>query len=154
CKLNQFDGAAIAGALRSRGFGAAPEHERAGVVVINTCTVTAAADRDARALIRRTRREDPGCRILVTGCYAERGRAEILAAGGIDGVVGHSDRHRIPGLLDEIAREVEPADDARQIACLEAAEGHAPLDFGERTRAYLKVQDGCNLVCSYCIIPA
>lgn len=158
CKLNQFDSASIEGLLRARGFREADGAEPAGVLVVNTCTVTAHADREARQLARRGRRENPGCRLLVTGCYAELDRESLSRTTEIDEVVGHSDRARIPAILDRIAAEAAPAaapEGAREIACVEASESGAvgPLHFGDRTRAFLKVQEGCDLSCSYCIIP-
>ncbi len=105
CKLNQFDSASIEGLLRARGFADAVAGDRAGVVVINTCTVTAGADREARRLARRARRENPGCRLIVTGCYAELDRARLEGMEEVDAVVGQSDRDRIPALLDTLAAE-------------------------------------------------
>jgi threonylcarbamoyladenosine tRNA methylthiotransferase MtaB len=157
CKLNQFDSASIEGQLRARGFHEAEGGETAGVYVVNTCTVTKNADREARQLARRGRRENPGCRLLVTGCYAERDREGLARTAEIDEIVGHSDRERIPAILDRIAAEAAPPE-ARSIACVEAAGGAAPgaadlLHFGDHTRAFLKIQEGCDLSCSYCIIP-
>jgi threonylcarbamoyladenosine tRNA methylthiotransferase MtaB len=154
CKLNQFDSASIVGELRARGFREAADEESAGVFVVNTCTVTENADREARRLARRGRRENPDCRLLVTGCYAELDRDAIARAAEVDDIIGHSDRDRLPGILDRIASESAPAE-PRTIACLEeaAAGDAAPLHFADRTRAFLKVQEGCGLSCSYCIIP-
>src|SRR6185436_12851643 len=109
CKLNQFDSASIVGELRARGFREATDEESAGVFVVNTCTVTENADREARRLARRGRRENPECRLLVTGCYAELDRDAIARAAEVDEVVGHSDRSRLPAILDRIASESSPA---------------------------------------------
>jgi threonylcarbamoyladenosine tRNA methylthiotransferase MtaB len=157
CKLNQFDSASIEGQLRARGFREAEGEESAGIYVVNTCTVTENADREARRLARRGRRENPGCRLLVTGCYAELDRDALARIAGIDEIIGHSDRERIPAVLDRIATEAAPAE-AREIACIEEATSTAagstgPLHFGDRSRAFLKIQEGCDLSCSYCIIP-
>src|SRR4029434_9675394 len=103
CKLNQFDSASIEGQLRARGFREAEGEESAGIYVVNTCTVTENADREARRLARRGRRENPGCRLLVTGCYAELDRDALARIAGIDEIIGHSDRERIPAVLDRIA---------------------------------------------------
>ena len=155
CKLNQFDSASIEGLLRARGFREAKGEDPAGVYVVNTCTVTENADREARRLARRARRENPGCRLLVTGCSVELDREGLARDPGIDAVVGHSDRERIPAILDRIAAESDPAT-LGEIACIEEAEETAaagPLHYGDRTRAFLKVQEGCDLSCAYCIIP-
>lgn len=154
CKLNSFDSAAIEGELASRGFRATADATAADVVVINSCTVTHRADADARKLVRRIRRGNPGCRLLVTGCYAERDAEALRAVGGIDLVFGNVDKPRIGEMLDAvgIARGASPA--AADVAgCDGALELPAALHFGERTRAFLRVQDGCRLACSYCIIP-
>ena len=150
CKLNQFDSASIEGQLRRRGFALAAQDAPAGVFVVNTCTVTENADREARRLVRRARRENPGCRLIVTGCYAELDRERLAAMEEVDTVIGHSDRHRLPEILDAIAARAEPEG---EIACIEAAGDGAALHFGDRTRALLKIQEGCDLACSYCIIP-
>jgi threonylcarbamoyladenosine tRNA methylthiotransferase MtaB len=148
CKLNQFDTAAIEGMLRGRGLERAEDPGGADVLVVNTCTVTSRADADARRLVRRLRRASPAARLLVTGCYAERRPADLAALSGVDAVVGNSGRARLPSLLD---RWAGPRADAVDHGC-ETRPLPEALHFG-RTRAYLKVQEGCDLRCSYCIIP-
>lgn len=176
CKLNQFDSAGIEGQLRARGFTSAGEDDSAQLVVVNTCAVTENADRDARKLARRAKRDNPGCRLLVTGCYAEMDRTRLEGMEEIDAVVGHADRASIPRVLDALEHELglrgsgrsdtsrresalsgdrseESSRGMADIACIEEAFDASALHFGERTRAYLKVQEGCDLRCSYCIIP-
>lgn len=153
CKLNRFDSAAIEGELARRGLAAERDPARAAVVVVNTCTVTAKADAEARKLIRRIRRENPGCRLLVTGCYAEHAAETLRRMDGVDLVFGNRDKPALGGLLDGlgIGHRVPPEPDR---GC-DAALGLPPaLHFGDRARAFLKVQEGCRLACSYCIIPA
>lgn len=147
CKLNQFDTAAIEGELVRRGFQAEDDVSRAAVVVINTCTVTGKADSEARKRIRRVRRENPDCRLLVTGCYAELDPEAIRAIEGVDRVFGNRDKPEVGRILDElsIGRADEPTD--------RGCDGALALHFGDRSRAFLKVQDGCRLACSYCVIP-
>src|SRR4029450_12916958 len=92
-----------------------------------------------------------------TGCYAELDRDALARIAGIDEIIGHSDRERIPAVLDRSAPGAAPAE-AREIACIEEATSPAagstgPLHFGDRSRAFLKIQEGCDLSCSYCIIP-
>jgi threonylcarbamoyladenosine tRNA methylthiotransferase MtaB len=159
CKLNQFDSAGIEGELVRRGLVHEPDPGEAAVVVINTCTVTHRADADARKLIRRVRRQNPTCRLLVTGCYAESDAAAIRAVGGVDRVFGNRDKPQLPRILDELGVAdvtkrpggLDPVESDR--GCDAAIDLPGSLHFGKRSRAFLKVQDGCRLACSYCIIP-
>ena len=151
CKLNQFDSAAMEGELVRRGFTEESDRDRAGVVIINTCTVTHRADADARKLIRSVRRNNPGCRLLVTGCLAERDADQIRRIPGVDRVFGNRDKPMIASILDEIGL-FGPAAGMGDSGC-DRTPDLVPLHFGDRSRAFLKVQEGCDLVCSYCIIP-
>jgi threonylcarbamoyladenosine tRNA methylthiotransferase MtaB len=165
CRATQADGAAIERQLLARGMERAGAAVEAEVVVLNTCTVTASADKDARASIRRIHRENPGARILVTGCYAQRAPEELSALPGVSLVVGNSHKHR----LAEYALPLAPTGgfvplaqiggDSRLIVGDIFAHTElmvAPVfdgDSVEKTRPNLKVQDGCNNRCSFCIIP-
>jgi threonylcarbamoyladenosine tRNA methylthiotransferase MtaB len=151
CKLNQFDGAAIEGELARRGFTPEPDRSRAGVVVINTCTVTHKADAEARRLVRSVRRQNPSCTLLVTGCYAELDAAAIEAIDGVDRVFGNRDKPRLGSILDELGLTAETTSGDR--GCDGVAGVPSALHFGDRTRAFLKIQEGCRLSCSYCVIP-
>ena len=159
CKLNQFDSAGIEGELARRGFCAEPDPRRAAVVVVNTCTVTHKADAEARRRIRSVRRANPGCRLLVTGCYAEIDADRLSAIDGVDRVFGNREKPRIASILDELG--LLAPDGARAAAAdpgpadrgCDASPLPGSLHFGERSRAFLKVQEGCRLACSYCIIP-
>jgi len=169
CKLNQFDSAGIEGELLRRGLRREEDPAAASVVVINTCTVTARADAEARKLIRRVRRANPDCRLLVTGCYAELDADAILETAPVDRVVGNRAKTEIPRILDEMEigepsgertpmRPAVPlARDSSTVAgdhgCDWPSTLPSAVDFGDRARAFLKVQDGCDLVCSYCVIP-
>jgi threonylcarbamoyladenosine tRNA methylthiotransferase MtaB len=173
CRATQADGAAIERRLAEKGLLRAGSPEAADVVVLNTCTVTASADHDARAAIRRVHRENPNAHILVTGCYAQRAPQEIAALPGVTWVVGNSHKHRVA----EIAASGHVADPAAAgFVPLEHLALSAPAftligdifahteliaapvlandDLAERTRPNLKVQDGCNNRCSFCIIPS
>ncbi len=145
CKLNQFDGAAIETELRRRGLRHEADPSAAGVVVVNTCTVTGKADAEARRLIRRLRRTNPTCRLLVTGCYAELAPSEVATIPGVDRVFGNRDKGDLGRILDAlgIGAEAPPVPERRR-----------DRPFGERGRAFLKVQEGCDLRCSYCVIPS
>ena len=161
CKLNQADSLAVEARLRALGLTRAAEDAspgapaRADVVVLNTCTVTGGADREARQIARRLRRAHPGAAIIATGCYAERDAAALRGAAAIDHVVG------MRGQAAEVARLAAgavglaidplpgPADEIGPFGATPACD---PAD-ADRTRAFLKIQDGCDLRCSYCVIP-
>jgi threonylcarbamoyladenosine tRNA methylthiotransferase MtaB len=153
CRLNQYDTESIRtllerdGAWRKVGQG-----EAADVVVVNTCTVTARADATARKAIRRIHAEQPEARIVVTGCYAQRAPGELAELPGVSLVVGAADRTLIPAKLDGL----EPG--PPEIAVSPIGEAKAFLDVPitemmEHSRAFVKVQEGCNESCSFCIVP-
>jgi threonylcarbamoyladenosine tRNA methylthiotransferase MtaB len=168
CRATQADGAAIERQLLDRGLARAGSANEAEVVVLNTCTVTASADQDVRSTIRRIHRENPATRILVTGCYAQRAPEEISALPGVSLVVGNSHKH-------EVANYALPMTTGGGFVPLAQIGGasvsnviigdifaHTELlaapvfdgeDSAEKTRPNLKVQDGCNNRCSFCIIP-
>jgi len=169
CRATQADGAAMERDLLGRGLSRAPSAREAEVVVLNTCTVTAEADRDVRAAIRRVHRENPGCRILVTGCYAQRAPEELDCLPGVAWVVGNSHKHRVGEILQSGHSEVAgfagegPLLPAESLASVHVGNifAHtelmaAPVFDGlgyDKTRPNLKVQDGCDNRCSFCIIP-
>ena len=176
CRATQADGAAIERELTHRGWNAASAG-KAEVAVLNTCTVTASADADARAVIRRIHRENPECKILVTGCYAQRAPAELATLPGVAWVVGNSHKHEIGSLLTRAEARAAGENfvplyrltnhQATKAPSHEILVGDifahtellaAPVfDLGagaERTRPNLKVQDGCNNRCSFCVIPS
>jgi threonylcarbamoyladenosine tRNA methylthiotransferase MtaB len=153
CRAAQADGAALEAALEHQGLDPS-DAQHADVVVLNTCTVTAAADDDVRQTIRRVHRENPEARILVTGCYAQRAPEELAALPGVTWVVGNSHKTQIPQI---IAENHEPYHGQIIIGDIFAQHDFlsAPVEdaSGERTRPNLKIQDGCNNRCSFCIIP-
>jgi len=178
CRATDADASAIRAKLLAGGLALAPDHSAADVVVLNTCTVTAAADAQAREAVRKIHRANPGARIVVTGCYAQRAPEELAVLDGVAWVVGNSHQSEIPGLVLEpasaahAARDFVPlsrlADETLSLAhgpakiltgdilaqtalpVAPASNGHAETD---RTRPILKIQDGCNNRCSYCVIP-
>lgn len=166
CRATQADGAAIERQLREQGSFPAADSRNADVVVVNTCTVTAAADAQARDAIRKIHAANPAARIVVTGCYAQRAPEEIAALQGVSFVVGNSHKPQIPTLLQSI----EPAplfpqrEDPVPYHPAPVLTGDifavsdvlvAPVLGGEgnHTRPTLKIQDGCNSRCSFCVIP-
>ena len=177
CRATQADGAAIERQLREQGCVLAPDSSTADVVVLNTCTVTAAADAQARDAIRKIHAANPATRILVTGCYAQRAPEELAALPGVSFVVGNSHKPQIPGLV----RSISPVSNLQIVGAELAPPARsdhenvssypapiltgdileltdvlvAPVLGGEgnHTRPTLKIQDGCNSRCSFCVIP-
>ncbi len=152
CRASQADGAAIEAGLLAKGLRAADDPSGAELVVLNTCTVTATADDEVKQVIRRVRRETPGARIVVTGCYAQRAPEEIANLEGVSLVVGNSHKARLADLVAEphYHGQIEIGDIFAQTDFLSAPVEDAA---GDRTRPNLKIQDGCNNRCSFCIIP-
>ncbi len=142
--------------LAAKGLAAAAERAAADLVILNTCTVTSSADDDVRQTIRRVHRENPAARILVTGCYAQRSPHELASMPGVQWVVGNSHKTEIANLvtLDTPATpyhgNIHVGDIFAQRDFLSAPVEDAA---GDRTRPNLKIQDGCNNRCSFCIIP-
>ena len=186
CRATQADGAAIEQQFRDSGLDRASAPARADYVILNTCAVTAAAEQDARAAIRRIRRSNPDCKIVITGCYAQRAPGEVAALPGVSHVIGNSHKHTLAQIT--LCRKSEtdippnqkfiPASDLKNpassgYAAIEESRGahteifvsdifaHTELlaapvfdSANERTRPNLKIQDGCNNRCSFCIIPS
>ena len=152
CRATQADGAALETQLSARGLEAASDRRHADLVVLNTCTVTSAADEDVRQTLRRVHRENPNARILVTGCYAQRAPEELAAMPGVEWVVGNSHKTQIAELLSSTPYHgnILVGDIFAQQDFLSAPVEDAA---GDRTRPNLKIQDGCNNRCSFCIIP-
>lgn len=155
CRASQADGASIEASLEGKGLQPAATTAEAGLVVLNTCTVTASADQDVRQLIRRVQRENPAAQILVTGCYAQRSPEELAAIEGVQWVVGNSHKGAIADIVSAPATpyhaQVHIGDITAQQEFFSApVEGPA----GDRSRPNLKIQDGCSNKCSFCIIPS
>lgn len=177
CRATQADGAAIERQLRERGLLVAGESAKADVVVVNTCTVTAAADAQAREAIRTLHSRNPAVRVIVTGCYAQRAPEELAALPGVCWVVGNSHKPEISRLAESLSQGTpSPARDFVPAAQLDSGamsleRGPAKIltgdifaqnsflaapvlgGEGQHTRPVLKIQDGCNSRCSYCVIP-
>jgi threonylcarbamoyladenosine tRNA methylthiotransferase MtaB len=164
CRASRFDGEAIAASLRHGGLEAAAEAGAADVVIVNTCSVTAEADRQARAYLRRVRRQNPRARVLVTGCYAQRAPQEVAALPEVDAVIGNSHKALVAEIAGLAAGARGTAAEARSFVPLAAIlhdDGFAHAELAalpfaadaQQTRPNLKVQDGCGNRCSFCIIP-
>jgi threonylcarbamoyladenosine tRNA methylthiotransferase MtaB len=188
CRATQADGAALERQLLDRGCTSAPTPAAADIIVVNTCTVTASADAQARDAIRKLLAANPAVRVIVTGCYAQRAPEELAALPGVSWVVGNSHKPQIPHLVDSLstAASAESANDFFPAAALHS-DSTVPFHFfvgaqhaapqlakiltgnifdrteflsapvlggeGNHTRPTLKIQDGCDFRCSYCVIP-
>jgi threonylcarbamoyladenosine tRNA methylthiotransferase MtaB len=152
CRATQADGAALEALLFDKGLVPAAQRDLADLVVLNTCTVTAAADNDVRQTVRRVHRENAAARILVTGCYAQRAPEELAAMPGVEWVVGNSHKTQIAELVTSLDYhgQIHVGDIFAEHDFLSAPVNDAA---GDRTRPNLKIQDGCNNRCSFCIIP-
>ena len=153
CKVNQYESQVLLNRFRSRGFTPAEAGEPCDVVVINTCTVTAASDRKGRQALRRARREHPDAVLIVTGCLPQAFPESETRLPEADIVLGNSNRS---SLLPDLRRFLENRRRIVDIVPHERGERFEAMStdrFFERTRAFLKIEDGCNRYCSYCIIP-
>ena len=145
CKLNQFDSQAISESFASEGYLHASDATEADVCVVNSCSVTARSDYQTRQLVRRVHRANPGALILVTGCYAERAHEEVARVEGVGMVVGNSGKSSLPRFVEDSS-----AGAGKRVGS--ACAQHAPV-FPRRSRALVRIQDGCDAFCSFCIVP-
>lgn len=153
CKVNQYESEALASLFRQESYEMVDFKERADVYVINTCTVTHLGDRKSRQMIRRAVKLNPDAVIAVTGCYAQTAPGEVLEIPGVDIVVGTQDRSRLPGLIKEARQSRVPINAVADIMQAAEFEELPILDYETRTRAFIKIQEGCNNFCTYCIVP-
>ena len=169
CKLNFAESSAIGKALLQRGHTRAKQGEEADICVINTCSVTDNADHKDRQIIHRIHRQNPNAIIIVTGCYAQLQPEQIAQIEGVDYVLGQNEKYEITQLVDKIERLRDSLEDAslqdaasgysleakkiRVANIREVEEFHGAYSKDDRTRCFLKVQDGCNYFCTYCTIP-
>ena len=151
CKLNYAETCTIEREFLRRGFKPVAFGSPAEVTVINTCTVTAAAEHKCRAAIRKARRTSPQAFLIVTGCYAQLRPRELAAISGVDAVLGQGEKLRLFELLESFNRPVAPL---VAVSCTGDLKEFGPShSSGARTRAFLKIQDGCDYKCSFCTIP-
>jgi len=153
CKVNYYDTESIWQLFKQAGYTQVAFTEVADVYVINTCTVTQEGDRKSRQMIRRAVRLSPEATVVVTGCYAQMAPGEIMGIDGVDLVVGNQDRVRMLEFIDQVEAEHKPYNAVREILRPREFEDLDVPAFAERTRASLKIQDGCNHFCTFCIIP-
>ncbi|MBR6701488.1 MAG: tRNA (N(6)-L-threonylcarbamoyladenosine(37)-C(2))-methylthiotransferase MtaB [Firmicutes bacterium] len=154
CKVNQYETQALKELFRSEGYDIAAEDEPADVCVVNTCSVTNMADRKSRQTVRHFKKMNPNCVIVVTGCYAQTGKETVRAMDEVDIVAGTNEKSRIPELVRGFIEERKKIFDVLEYEKLGCFDEMGIVEAMEgRTRAYIKIQEGCNRFCSYCIIP-
>ncbi|MRX71316.1 tRNA (N(6)-L-threonylcarbamoyladenosine(37)-C(2))-methylthiotransferase MtaB [Bacillus lacus] len=153
CKVNHYETEAIWQLFKEAGYDRGEFESTADVYVINTCTVTNTGDKKSRQVIRRAVRKNPDGVICVTGCYAQTSPAEIMAIPGVDIVVGTQDRKNLLGYISQFREERQPINGVGNIMKARVYEELDVPAFTDRTRASLKIQEGCNNFCTFCIIP-
>ncbi len=160
CRVNQADSAAIAEDLENQDFLSTRNPQEADVVVLNTCTITHRSDTDVRKAVRRLERENPQARVVVTGCYAQRDPQALVQLGGIDAVLGQKAKRKLSGVAQSLLEKEKPAEpvllhtpfSALNLEDIPAVKPTAHM-LEDRTRPFLKIQDGCDACCTYCIVP-
>ncbi len=154
CKVNQYESEALQEKFKANGHQLVLETEVADAYVINTCTVTGLADRKSRQFIRRLRKQNPDCILAVIGCYAQMEPDEIAAMEGVNIVAGTNEKAGLVELVENYAKNRGVEIHRKTYEELtEFEEIGVPVSMDSRTRAYIKIQDGCNRFCSYCIVP-
>ncbi|THE15412.1 tRNA (N(6)-L-threonylcarbamoyladenosine(37)-C(2))-methylthiotransferase MtaB [Bacillus timonensis] len=153
CKVNHYETEAIWQLFKENGYERTEFESTADVYVINTCTVTNTGDKKSRQVIRRAIRKNPDAVICVTGCYAQTSPAEIMAIPGVDIVVGTQDRKKMLEYIEQYKQERTPINGVGNIMKTRVYEELDVPSFTDRTRASLKIQEGCNNFCTFCIIP-
>lgn len=158
CKVNAYETEAMQQLLAEAGYEIVPFEECADVYVINTCSVTNIADRKSRQMLHRAKKRNPDAIVVAAGCYVQTKEKQALADDAIDIVIGNNHKHELAGLIAEYEKKQRDAHQKTAKVCdinrgRQAYEALALSKTAEHTRAFIKVQDGCNQFCSYCIIP-
>lgn len=154
CRLNQYETEAIREQFQARGYRVVPFGERADVYVVNTCTVTGQADYQSRQTLRRAIRRAPDATVVATGCYAQTNPQALLRIEGVDLVLGNAEKGRLVEYVTEATSASRPAVHVTPRAALTQFDDRLDVhEFEGRTRASLKIQDGCDQFCTFCIIP-
>ena len=153
CKVNQYESEAIAELFQEKGYEIVGIDEEADVYVINTCTVTNFGDKKSRQLIRKVKRQNENAIVAVVGCYAQTAPQELMKVEGVNLVIGTKDRAQIVEMVENYKTENGVENHVSDIMKERVFEPLSIQKLANRTRAYLKIQDGCSQYCSYCIIP-
>lgn len=153
CKVNQFETELMEGLFKQKDYKVVPNDEKADIYVINTCSVTSFADKKSRQLIRRSARLNENAVIAVTGCYAQAASDKVAEITGVKVVLGTNNRHQIVDFVEAAMNDGEIHNGVTDIMKARDFEDIPMLEVPARTRAFLKIQEGCTNFCSYCIIP-
>ena len=155
CKVNQADTASMEGIFRQAGYEVVPFGEQADVYLVNTCVVTNTGQRKSRQIINRAVRHNPLSLVVVTGCYPQTAPEEVRAIAGVDVIIGNQERARIVELVNAAFehKQTEILDNVQQMTVDTKFEELGVGTETDKTRAFLKIQEGCNQYCTYCIIP-
>ena len=160
CKVNAYETESMRQMLEQAGYEIVPFGEPADVYVVNTCSVTNIADRKSRQMLHRAKKKNPDSVVVAAGCYVQTSKEQAQADGAIDILIGNNRKHELVGLLEQYFQERPPKEEEghpyASIGNIAEDREYEELGIrrtGEHTRAFLKVQDGCNQFCSYCIIP-
>ena len=154
CKVNQYETEAISEKFREKGYQVVDEREFADVYIINTCTVTSVADKKSRQYIRKMKKLNPDSVVAVTGCYAQIKPDEVSAVEGVDIVAGTNEKSHLTEYVEEFMQEGQRQIHIKGYEELDAYDDMGTITSTEnRTRAYIKIQEGCNRFCTYCVIP-
>ena len=153
CKVNQYETDAMRELLETAGYDIVDFKDPADVYIINTCSVTNMADRKSRQMIHRARKHNPDAVIVAAGCYVQSAEEELKAKETADVLIGNNKKKDIVRILDEYFKKSEKTSEVLDISATKEYESLTIHKVSEHTRAYIKIQDGCNQFCSYCIIP-
>ena len=155
CKVNQYESDAMAQQLKNSGCAQVRQEKTADLCIINTCTVTQKASMQSRQAVRQAIRSNPRARIIVTGCYAQTEPDEIKKIEGVHHIVGHTDKHKIPEMVTNADQKKRPKNTVvvKDIFFEHDFKQIPVTAVGNRTRPFLKIQDGCDSFCTYCIVP-
>lgn len=154
CKVNQYETEGMEELFRKHGYTITSFDEKSDVYVINTCTVTHHGDSKSRQVIRRAKRRNPNALVVVVGCYVQVAADEVMAIPGVDLVVGTAEKTRIVELVEQVAKSAGPVNAVKDIEeIVEFEELELEYMHEGRTRAFVKIQEGCRQFCTYCIIP-
>ena len=153
CKVNQYESEAMSEIFEKRGYREVDNDEFSDVYIVNTCTVTNLSDRKSRQFIRKSKKKNPDSVVAVVGCYSQVSPEEVKNIEGVDVVIGTTERNKIVDLIEESKESHEKINIVKDLKNVREFANTTNFDSNNRTRAYMKVQDGCNRFCTYCIIP-
>lgn len=167
CKVNSYELEGMAQKLREKGYEIVPFEEKADIYIVNTCTVTNIADRKSRQMLHRAKQLNPDAVVVAAGCYVQTGLANVEQDKGVDLAIGNNRKKDIGDILEKYLKERSGTGGGQAVPCSKTLRGTTVTDMNksceyeemrlrqttEHTRAYIKIQDGCNQFCSYCVIP-